>query len=77
MWKRITSGHFREDSLSQLMLIITFINFQTEGHQKVHNEVEFLSPAEQLVRFEPGTFQLFPVVKRWLNQLSNSPHNST
>ena len=39
------------------MLITAFVNFSLESHQEPRNEVGSLSPAEDLVEFEPGTFR--------------------
>ena len=54
---RPTLGHSRENSLTNPMLITTFILFRPEGHLEFRNEAGFISPTEQLVGIEPGTFQ--------------------
>ena len=48
-------------------------HFRSEGHQEPRSEVGFLSPAEHLVRFEPGTFRF--LLQR-LNPLGHSPLKS-
>ena len=50
------------------MLITVFVQFRPEGHREPSNEVGSLSPAERLVRFEPGIFQL-----QFLNPPGHSP----
>ena len=35
------------------------IQFRPEGHQELHNEVRFVSPAQRLVWFETGTFRFY------------------
>ena len=48
-------------------------HFRPEGHQEPRSEVGFLSPAEHLLRFEPGTFRF--LLQR-LNPLGHSPLKS-
>ena len=54
---RPTLGHSPGDSLTNLMLITTYVRIRPEGHREPRNEVESLSPAEHLAGFEPGTFR--------------------
>ena len=41
------------------MLITMFVQVWPEGHREPRNEVGYLSPAERLAGFEPGTFQFW------------------
>ena len=50
-------SHSRCDSLTTPMLITAFVQFRPEDHRETHNEVGSLSPAEDLVGIEPGTFR--------------------
>ena len=68
---RPTLGHCQGDSLTNPMLIIAFYLFRPEGHREPRNEVGFLSPAEHLVGFEPGTLILITMSQR-LNPLGHS-----
>ena len=48
-----------------------FLNFRSEGHREPpRSEAGFLSPAEHLVGFEPGTFRF---LRQCLNPLDHSP----
>ena len=53
---RPTLGHSQGDSLTNLMLITTFVQVRPEGHREPRNKVGALSLAEHLVGFELGTF---------------------
>ena len=55
---RPTLSHYRAGSLTHPMLITCVLHIRPEGHRGPHSEVGSLSPAERLVGFEPGTFQL-------------------
>ena len=55
---RPTLGHFRRESLTNLMLITVFVQFRPEGHREPSNEVGSLNLVKRLVGFEPGTFRL-------------------
>ena len=61
---RPTLGHSPGDSLTNLMLIIAFVQVQPESHREPRNEVGSLSPVERLASFEPGTFRF------WLQRLN-------
>ena len=50
-------GPFLRESLTNLMLIPAFTQFQPESHQEPCNKGGSLSLAEHLEGFEPGTFQ--------------------
>ena len=50
-------GYYRDKSLNHLILITLFLHIRLEGHRDPLKEVGFLSPAERLVKFEPGTFR--------------------
>ena len=56
---RPTLGHYRGDSLTHPMLITVCLHIRPECHRDPRSGVGFLSPAERLVGFEPGTFR-FP-----------------
>ena len=68
---RPTLGHSQGDSLTNPMLITAFAHIQPEGHQEPRNKVGFLSLAEHLAGFEPGTFRF---LLQCLNPLGHSPH---
>ena len=44
-------------SLTHPLLITEFLHFLHEGHREPHNKVGSLSPAENLVSFEPSSFR--------------------
>ena len=71
---RPSSGHSQRDSLTNLMLIIAFVQIRPEGHQEPCNKVGPLSPAKHLAGFELGTFRFW---LQHLNPLGRSPHNTT
>ena len=55
---RPTLNHYRGDSLTAIITLITaFLQFQL-GHREPRNEVGSLSLAEYLMGFELGTFRL-------------------
>ena len=46
------------------------MQFRLEGHQEPRNEVRSLSPAERLVRLEPGTFRLYlQRLETWVDEM--------
>ena len=63
--------HYREGRLTHLMLIICILYIRPESHREPRSEVVFLSPAERLVGFEPGTFRFS---SQRLNPLGHSQH---
>ena len=63
-------GHYQGNSLTNPMLIIVFQQFQPEGHWERSNRAGLLSPARQLVGFDPATFSL---QLQHLNPLCHSP----
>ena len=54
-----TLDHYQWDSLTNLMLILHFVNFQPKGHCEPWNEVGSLSLGKCLQGFEPRTFQFY------------------
>ena len=71
-------GHSQGDSLTNLMLITTFVQVQPEGHQEPRNKVGALSLAEYLAGFELGTFwycqtcmqQAAVIINYWLKMFT-------
>ena len=50
-------GHSQKGSLTNPMLITAFEQVRPEGHREPRSEAGYLTPAERLVGFEPGTFK--------------------
>ena len=67
---RPTLGHYREGSLTHLILITCVLHIRPKGPREPHNEVGSLRPAIYLVGFKQRTIQFW---SQHLNPLCHSP----
>ena len=56
---RATLSHYRGDNLTHSTLITALFKVRPKGHREHRSEVGSLSPAEQLVGIELGTFRFY------------------
>ena len=54
---RPTLRHYLGGSLTHLMLTTAFLHIRPGDHREPGSEIESLSSAKRIVRFEPGTFR--------------------